>query len=146
MKRFQLKSKYRKRFSRFRTQIFKVSRRFSDYKAFQRTHSRDHAMRQTDSTAPNMQGHKDTVFGYKCDISKSPSVNRGGGVLHLRLFRTFFLKNRFLSDYVVPACPKYISGKLRHFFKKNFNFFFIPHFLKIFCPTAYSKVRTNRDF
>ena len=28
-----------------------------------------------------------------------------------------------------PACPKYISGKLRSFM----IFFFIPHFLKIFC-------------
>ena len=35
---------------------------------------------------------------------------------------------------MVPARPKYISGKLRSF-SKNFSiFFFIPHFLKIFCP------------
>ena len=67
---------YRKRFSTCRTQIFKVSRRFSDYKAFQRIHPRDHAMRQTDSMAPNVQDYKDTVFGYKCVISKSPSVVR----------------------------------------------------------------------
>ena len=45
-------------------------------------------------------------------------AKRGGGSLCSRLF---LLKNRFLSDYVVPACPKYISGKLRSFSKILFT-------------------------
>ena len=48
----------------------------------------------------------------------------------------FFLKMRFLSDCVVPACPKYISGKLRSFSKSFSKIIFIPHFLKIFFPMA----------
>merc|ERR1712025_1362002 len=62
----------------------------------------------------------------------APVAQRGGS-LSLLHFQTFFLKNRFLSDYVVPACPKYISGKLRNFSKNFSKIFFIPHFLKIFC-------------
>ena len=60
------------------------------------------------------------------DFSKS-YLTRGRGASLVRSlslclwhFRTFFLKNRYLSDYVVPACPKYISGKLRSF-SKNFS-------------------------
>ena len=70
----------------------------------------------------------------RCSILKV-SIGSNFTVLHLRLFSRFFPKNRFLSDYVVPACPKYISGKLRHFSKKfSKNFFhtalfenFLPH-------------------
>ena len=57
------------------------------------------------------------------DISRL-KLNKGGGYCICDFFGLFFLKNRFLSDYVVPACPKYISGKLRHFSKKfSKNFF-----------------------
>merc|ERR1712219_37154 len=44
----------------------------------------------------------------------------GGVSLCLVVFGTFFGCKRFLSDYMVPACPKYISGKLRSF-SKNFS-------------------------
>ena len=40
----------------------------------------------------------------------------------------FFQKNRYLSDYVVGGCPKYIFGKLRSFLKiseKNFKIFLL---------------------
>ena len=47
----------------------------------------------------------------------------------------FFLKNRFLSDYVVPACPKYISGKLRHFSKNFSKNFFHTTLFENFLPT-----------
>ena len=53
-------------------------------------------------------------------MSHITQVAKQGGVPVFRTFSDFFLKNRFLSDYVVPACPKYISGKLRSF-SKNFS-------------------------
>ena len=72
------------------------------------------------------------IYFFRPKYEYITQVAKRGGSLCLHGFRTFFLKNRFLSDYVVPACPKYISGKLRSF-SKNFSFFFfIPHFLKIF--------------
>ena len=55
-------------------------------------------------------------------------------------FRTFFLKNRFLSDYVVPACPKYISGKLRSFSKNFSKNFFHTTLFENFLPTNVSAV------
>ena len=36
----------------------------------------------------------------------------------------FFLKNRFLSDYVVAGCPKYIFGNFRNFLKNSEKKFF----------------------
>ena len=65
-------------------------------------------------------------------------ANQGGGVLRLPLFRTFFLKNQFLSDYVIPACPKYISGKLRHFSKKFSKNFFHTALFENFLPNSLS--------
>ena len=62
-------------------------------------------------------------------------VAKRGGWMSLPLFRTFFLKNRFLSDYVVPACPKYISGKLRSFSKKFSKNFFHTTLFENFLPT-----------
>ena len=64
----------------------------------------------------------------------TPEANQGG-LLRLPLFRTFFLKNRFLSDYVVPACPKYISGKLRSFSKNFSKNFFHTTLFENFLPT-----------
>ena len=46
---------------------------------------------------------------------------------------------RFLSDCVVPACPKYISGKLRSFSKNFSKIFFIPLF-ENFLPNGVSVV------
>ena len=69
-----------------------------------------------------------------------PVANRGGGLLHLRLFRAFFLTNRFLSDYVVPACLKYISGKLRSFYKNFQKITLIPHFLALCIPPLLTRV------
>ena len=58
------------------------------------------------------------------------------------MFRTFsdffFLKNRFLSDYVVPACPKYISGKLRSFSKNFSKNFFHTALFENFLPNSLS--------
>ena len=58
------------------------------------------------------------------------------------MFRTFsdfsFLKNRFLSDYVVPACPKYISGKLRSFSKNFSENFFHTTLFENFLPDGVS--------
>ena len=42
------------------------------------------------------------------------------------MFRLFCGCKRFLSDYTVPACPKYISEKLRSFSKNFLKKFFIP--------------------
>ena len=47
-------------------------------------------------------------------------VAKRGVSLCSRLFRTFFLKNQFLSDYLVAGCPKYIFGNFRNFLK-NFE-------------------------
>ena len=63
-------------------------------------------------------------------------VAKRGGSLCSQHFRTFFfLKNRFLSDYVVPGSQhaKNIFLESLEVFQKSF---FIPHFLKIFCPPA----------
>merc|ERR1712243_190926 len=49
-----------------------------------------------------------------------------GGSCVRNFFGLFFLKNRFLSDYVVARCPKYIFGNFRNFLKnseKNFEKF-----------------------
>ena len=60
---------------------------------------------------------QNSLWCYKCDIT--PVAKRGGSPW-VCYFWDFFLKNWFLSDYVVPACPKYISGKLRSF-SENFS-------------------------
>ena len=65
----------------------------------------------------------------------------GGISLSLLHFRTFFLKNRFLSDYVVPACPKYISGKLRSFS----NFFFHAILFENFLPNGVSVAAAKKQ-
>ena len=53
-------------------------------------------------------------------------------------FSDFFLKNGFLSDYVVPACPKYISGKLRCFSKNFSKNFFHTTLFENFLPNGVS--------
>ena len=40
------------------------------------------------------------------------------------IFLDFFSKNRFLSNYVVGGCPKYIFEKLRSFLKISEKSFF----------------------
>ena len=57
------------------------------------------------------------IYPWWIGVSISRTFERGRGSLCLHGFQTFFLKNRFLSDYVVSACPKYIFGKLRSFLK-----------------------------
>ena len=81
---------------------------------------------------------KSAILGYFepfCYSSYSRSTGggfnyRGGvlillqGVLCLHDFQMFL--NWFLSDYVVPGCPKYIFGNFRNFLKyseKNFSKF-----------------------
>ena len=71
-------------------------------------------------------------------VADITQVAKRGGSLCSRLFRTFFLKNRFLSDYVVPACPKYISGKLRSFSKNFSTFFFHTTLFENFLPNGVS--------
>ena len=58
-----------------------------------------------------------------------------GGSLYLVVFGTFFGCKRFLSDYMVPACPKYISGKLRSFSKNFSKNFFHTTLFENFLPT-----------
>ena len=67
-------------------------------------------------------------------------AKRGGGFTwDSDFFEDFFPKNRFLSDYVVGGCPKYIFGKLRSFLKisekKFFKIFLLgdskPNWLKV---------------
>ena len=48
----------------------------------------------------------------------------GGGPCVRNFFGLFFLKNRFLSDYVVAGCPKYIFGNFRNFLKNSEKNFF----------------------
>ena len=47
-----------------------------------------------------------------------------GGPCVRDFFGLFFLKNRFLSDYVVAGCPKYIFGNFRNFLKNSEKNFF----------------------
>ena len=66
-------------------------------------------------------------------------VAKRGGVHEFATFSDFFfLKNRFLSDYVVPACPKYISGKLRSFSKNFSKNFFHTALFENFLPNSLS--------
>ena len=61
-------------------------------------------------------------------------------------FSDFFsLKNRFLSDYVVPACPKYISGKLRSFSKNFSKIFFHTTLFENFLPNGVSAAATKNQ-
>merc|ERR1711954_482441 len=57
----------------------------------------------------------------------------------------FFLKNRFLSDYVVPASPKYISGKLRSFSKKFSKNFFHTLLFQNFMPNGVSAAAAKNE-
>ena len=43
-----------------------------------------------------------------------------------------------MSDYVVPACPKYISGKLRSFSKNFSKNFFHTTLFENFLPNGVS--------
>ena len=63
------------------------------------------------------------IYPWWIGVSISRTFERGRGSLCLHGFQTFFLKNRFLSDYVVSACPKYISGNLRDFLRIFFGIF-----------------------
>ena len=66
-------------------------------------------------------------------------AKRGGDFPEFATFSDFFfLKNRFLSDYVVPACPKYISGKLRSFSKNFSKNFFHTALFENFLPNGVS--------
>ena len=60
--------------------------------------------------------------------------------MSLVVFGTFFGCKRFLSDYMVPACPKYISGKLRSFSKNFSKNFFHTTLFENFLPTNVSAV------
>ena len=51
-------------------------------------------------------------------------VAKRGGPCVYDIFGLFFLKNRFLSDYVVAGCPKYIFGNFRNFLKNSEKKFF----------------------
>ena len=64
--------------------------------------------------------------GLQNAISRS-QLTRGGFTCWSYFFRLFFLKMRFLSDYMVPGGPKNTPGQLRSIskkFAKNFSFFF----------------------
>ena len=65
-------------------------------------------------------------------------AKRGGVPVFERFSDFFFLKNRFLRDYVVPACPKYISGKLRSFSKNFLKNFFHTALFENFLPNGVS--------
>ena len=67
------------------------------------------------------------------DISRN--LVKWGGSLYSVVFGTFFGCKRFLSDYMVPACPKYISGKLRSFSKNFSKNFFHTTLFENFLPT-----------
>ena len=51
-------------------------------------------------------------------------IAKRGGPCVRDFFGLFFLKNRFLSDYVVAGYSKYIFGNFRNFLKKSENFLF----------------------
>ena len=51
-------------------------------------------------------------------------VTNQRGVNVFDFFRDFCPKNRFLSDYVVVGCPKYIFGNFRNFLKISEKKFF----------------------
>ena len=51
-------------------------------------------------------------------------ANQGGFYCIYYFFRDFCPKNRFLSDYVVVGCPKYIFGNFRNFLKISEKKFF----------------------
>ena len=71
-------------------------------------------------------------------------VAKRGGPVFLTFSDFFFLKNRFLSDYVVAGCLKYIFGNFKNFLRNSEKIFFklftlgtfnrplkiIPHFKK----------------
>ena len=59
----------------------------------------------------------------------------------------FFLKNRFLSDYVVAGCPKYIFGNFRNFLKNSEKKFskFSPWAL-LMGPSKLSPMSNNHVF
>merc|ERR1712035_280856 len=65
-------------------------------------------------------------------------AKRGGVPVFERFSDFFFLKNRFLSDYMVPAYPKYISGKLRSFSKNFSKNFFHTTLFENFLPNGVS--------
>ena len=73
--------------------------------------------------------------GYLVQISRL-KVNRGG--IAFATFSDFFSsKNRFLSDYVVEGCPKYIFGKhIHHWICAR-----PPCFLNLFVPVPQPIVR-----
>ena len=80
---------------------------------------------------------------YSRRLENITHVAKRGGVHEIVTFsKIFFPKNRFLSDYVVGGCPKYIFGKLRSFLKisekKFFKIFLLgdskPNWLKV--PTV----------
>ena len=57
----------------------------------------------------------------------------------------FFLKDRFLSNYVVPACSKYISGKLRSFSKNFSKNFFHTTLFENFLPNGVSVAAVKKS-
>ena len=69
----------------------------------------------------------------KKDLCYITAVAKQGGYCICHFFGLFFLKNRFLSDYVVVGCPKYIFGNFRNFLKNSEKFFkkFLPWALLI---------------
>ena len=88
---------------------------------------------------------KSAIFMIFQVMSYITQVAKRGGPCVRDFFGLFFLKNRFLSDYVVPACPKYISGKLRSF-SKNFSKIFVHTTLfENFLPTNVSAVDVQNE-
>ena len=85
----------------------------------------------------NVFVHRNKIlYSYGYYISRL-KLTRGGYCI-CDFFGLFFLKNRFLSDYVVPACPKYISGKLRRFSKNFSSKFFHTALFENFLPNSLS--------
>ena len=79
-------------------------------------------------------------------LSHITQVAKRGGLPEFATFSDFFfLKNRFLSDYVVPACPKYISGKLRSFSKNFSKNFFHTTLFENFLPNNVSVVAVQNQ-
>ena len=94
-------------------------------------------MTEPSHTSENENSSKFEFF----KVSHITPVAQRGGVLEFATFSDFFfLKNRFLSDYVVSACPKYISGKLRSFSKNFSKNFFHTTLFENFLPTNVSAV------
>ena len=76
------------------------------------------------------------LFSYLRDITQFGKV--GGVPVFGSFWHFFFGCKRFLSDYMVPACPKYISGKLRSFSKNFSKNFFHTTLFENFLPNGVS--------